>query len=43
MGKSSLLVRILNHAELHEECQTVYLSFQLADDEVFNNLDQFLY
>jgi hypothetical protein len=43
MGKSSLLVRILNHAERQEGCQTVFLSFQQADNEIFSHLDQFLY
>jgi hypothetical protein len=43
MGKSSLLERILNHAERQEGCQTVFLSFREADNEIFSNLDQFLY
>jgi len=42
MGKSSLLVRILAHAE-QQNYRTNYLSFQQADDEIFNNLDRFLY
>lgn len=43
MGKSSLLVRILAHAEQQENCKAVYLSFQEADNNIFRNLDQFLY
>ncbi len=42
MGKSSLLVRILDHAE-QQGCRTVCLSFQQADNEIFNSLDRFLY
>lgn len=40
-GKSSLLTRILNHAE-QGQCQSVSLSFQLADRAVFQNLQRFL-
>jgi len=42
MGKSSLLERILDQAE-QQGCQTVFLSFREADNEIFSNLDQFLY
>jgi hypothetical protein len=40
MGKSSLLVRILAHAQ---DCQTIHLSFQQAEKKIFSDLDQFLY
>ena len=40
-GKSSLMVRILNHAE-QQDCQTVFLSFQLAERSIFQDLDKFL-
>ncbi len=43
MGKSSLLVRILDHAKRQENCRTVCLSFQEADDEIFSSLNRFLY
>ncbi len=43
MGKSSLLVRILDRAERRQDCRTVCLSFQQADNEIFSHLDQFLY
>jgi len=43
MGKSSLLIRILAHAEQHEGCRTVYLSFQEIDNEIFKSLDRFLH
>lgn len=33
-GKSSLMVRILDHAA-HQNCQTVFLSFQLAERSIF--------
>ncbi|EDN69983.1 conserved hypothetical protein [Beggiatoa sp. PS] len=42
MGKSSLLVRILAHAE-QQEYRTVNLSFQEADSDIFSSLDRFLY
>jgi len=42
MGKSSLLVRILDHAE-QQEYRTVNLSFQEADSDIFSSLDRFLY
>ncbi|MEM9121038.1 MAG: AAA-like domain-containing protein [Cyanobacteria bacterium P01_F01_bin.56] len=41
MGKTSLMSRILRHAEAHE-CLTVPLSFQLADAAIFSDLDKFL-
>ncbi len=41
MGKTSLMARILNHAE-NSGCQTVSLSFHLAERSIFSNLDRFL-
>jgi len=41
MGKSSLLARILHHAE-QKGFRTVSLSFQTANPEIFADLDQFL-
>jgi hypothetical protein len=41
MGKSSLMTRILQQAS-HKGCQTVALSFQLADKVIFQDLDHFL-
>ena len=41
MGKTSLMVRILNYAA-QQGCQTVFLSVQLADRNVFQDLDKFL-
>ncbi|HLO51491.1 MAG TPA: AAA-like domain-containing protein [Kamptonema sp.] len=41
MGKTSLMARILRHAEL-EGFAVVPLSFQLADSKVFSDLEQFL-
>jgi len=41
MGKTSLMARILHHAENHES-KTVSLSFQLANKKVFSNSDTFL-
>jgi hypothetical protein len=41
MGKSSLMVRVLRHAEQHGH-RSVCLSFQGADHAIFANLDQFL-
>ncbi|MBR8834791.1 MAG: AAA-like domain-containing protein [Stigonema ocellatum SAG 48.90 = DSM 106950] len=41
MGKTSLLTRILRHAE-KQGCQTAYLNFQSADAESFTSLDKFL-
>lgn len=41
MGKTSLMSRILAQAA-QRGCQTVSLSFQLADKAIFQNLDQFL-
>ncbi|MBD0336818.1 MAG: AAA-like domain-containing protein [Cyanobacteria bacterium Co-bin13] len=40
MGKTSLMSRILQAAR--PSCQTVALSFQLADKAIFQNLDPFL-
>lgn len=41
MGKSSLMARILNHAE-QNGCRTVNLSFQEADGEIFSTLEGLL-
>jgi len=41
MGKTSLMVRILNWATL-QDYRTVSINFQLADNNVFQNLDTFL-
>ncbi|MBD2025867.1 AAA-like domain-containing protein [Leptolyngbya sp. FACHB-711] len=41
MGKTSLLLRILDHAKQYQ-CRTVYLNFQLADSADLANLDRFL-
>ncbi|MBC1223182.1 AAA-like domain-containing protein [Nostoc sp. UCD121] len=41
MGKTSLMARILDEARQHS-CQTVSISFHLADKAVFANLDTFL-
>lgn len=41
MGKTSLMARILHHAE-RQESRTVALSFQLADRRIFTNSDTFL-
>lgn len=41
MGKSSLMVRIIDHAA-QEGCKTVFLSFQLADRSIMQDLDKFL-
>ena len=41
MGKTSLMSRILRHAEKHQYL-TVPLSFQLADSAIFSDLDKFL-
>jgi len=41
MGKSSLMTRILHHAE-QAGYHTLSLSFQEADSEIFASLDQFL-
>lgn len=41
MGKSSLLLRMIAHAQA-QDYQTVYLDFQEADEEVFATLDKFL-
>lgn len=40
-GKSSLMVRILDNAA-QQGCQTVFLSFQLADRSILQDLDKFL-
>jgi transcriptional regulator with XRE-family HTH domain len=41
MGKTSLVSRILDHARC-QDYHTVYLSIQLADNELLGNLDRFL-
>jgi hypothetical protein len=41
MGKTSLMARILDHAR-EQGYQTVPISFQRADSELFNDLDQLL-
>ncbi len=41
MGKTSLMARILRQAN-QQGCHTVFLSFQLADKAIFQDLDQFL-
>lgn len=41
MGKTSLMVRLLYHAE-RQGCQSVALNFELAEREVFADLNQFL-
>ena len=41
MGKTSLLARILHHAS-QQDCVTVPLSFQLADSNIFQDLERFL-
>lgn len=41
MGKTSLLARISHHAE-QQGCRMVHLSFQEPDEDVFQDLNQFL-
>lgn len=41
MGKTSLTARILNFAQ-QQQYQTVYLSFQLAETQIFADLNSFL-
>ena len=41
MGKSSLMIRILDHAK-QQGCETVFLNFQAADTQALNDLDKFL-
>ncbi|MGL4376773.1 MAG: AAA-like domain-containing protein [Microcoleaceae cyanobacterium] len=41
MGKTSLMARLLQQAQ-QQGCATVSLNFELADNEVFTALDQFL-
>ena len=41
MGKSSLMIRILDHAK-QQGCETVRLSFQTADTQALNDLNEFL-
>lgn len=41
MGKTSLMARILNHAA-QQHHQTVFLSFELADRQVFQDLNRLL-
>ncbi len=42
MGKTSLMQRILAYARQSGEIQTVQISFQRADSQVFTSLDKFL-
>jgi hypothetical protein len=42
MGKTSLMARLLYHAEEKLSYRTVPLSFQLADTEIFTDLNQLL-
>lgn len=42
MGKTSLMTRVLHHAEHQGKCRTISLSFQEADSDIFANLDDFL-
>jgi len=42
MGKTSLMARLLYHAEEKLNYRTVPLSFQLADTEIFTDLNQLL-
>ncbi|GBF84884.1 hypothetical protein AsFPU3_1939 [Aphanothece sacrum FPU3] len=41
MGKSSLMIRIINHG-IKNGCHGVYLNLQLADKDLFQDLDKFL-
>jgi serine/threonine-protein kinase len=41
MGKTSLMTRILNHAEA-KGCKAIYLTFQRAGSQVFQDLDSLL-
>lgn len=41
MGKTSLMARLLNQSQ-NQGCKAVTLNFELADSEVFSNLDKFL-
>ncbi|MEB3179029.1 MAG: AAA-like domain-containing protein [Nostocaceae cyanobacterium] len=41
MGKTSLLLRVINYAQ-HQNYRTIYLDFQQADEETFTCLDKFL-
>ena len=41
MGKTSLMVRILDHAA-QQRCQAVFLSLQMADRSILQDLDKFL-
>jgi serine/threonine-protein kinase len=41
MGKTSLMARVLNHAR-EQGCQTIPISFQVADSPLFMNLDSLL-
>lgn len=42
IGKTSLMARILHHASANLGYRTVSLNFQLADSQIFGNLDKFL-
>lgn len=41
MGKTSLMARLLNHAQ-NQGCRTVVVNFELTDNEVFADLNRFL-
>ncbi|MBD2482342.1 AAA-like domain-containing protein [Planktothrix sp. FACHB-1365] len=41
MGKTSLMARLLNHAQ-RQGCRTVVVNFELTDNEVFADLNRFL-
>ncbi len=41
MGKTSLMARLLYHAQ-QQGCRTVVVNFELTDNEVFTDLNQFL-
>jgi hypothetical protein len=41
MGKTSLMTRVINYAQ-QQEYQTIYLSFQLAESSIFQDLNHFL-
>ena len=42
MGKTSLMTRILAHAEAND-CPTIYLTFQTASSEVFSSFNTLLH
>lgn len=41
MGKTSLMARLLNHAQ-NQGCRSVVVNFELTDNEVFADLNRFL-